>query len=190
MIRVPWFSGHTCSRLQKEQTGRCHLVAEALAIWCSWKCPHKVRSRVQCNPCHRGPSARHQRRLSVDQGWVLCWPVFWVRLWRSPSMNTTSLTLSQLSLTWLTANCDLAHSHLEFELICREMDQPLTRPPCFSLTGVVLLSAMNGVGLLGVGWTQHGRYDKPVSWSEAGIAVMLLKRSQDWGQWMQSHELQ
>ena len=66
-------------------------------------------------------------------------------------MNTPSPTLSELSLTWLTATCDLAHSLLRIELFCREMDQPLTRPPCFSLTGVVLLSAMNGVGLLGVG---------------------------------------
>ena len=39
-------------------------------------------------------------------------------------MNTTSPILSQLSLTPLTATCDLAHSLLSIELACREMDQP------------------------------------------------------------------
>ena len=77
---------------------------------------------------------------------------------------------------------------LRIELFCREMDQPLTRPPCFSLAGVVLLSAMNGLGLLGVGWTHHDRYDKPRRWSEAGKAVMLLKRSQDWA-WSSSNRI-
>ena len=65
-------------------------------------------------------------------------------------MNTTSPTLSELSLTRLTASCDFAHSLLRIELVCREMDQPLTRPPCFPLAGFVLLSANYGVGLLGV----------------------------------------
>ena len=66
-------------------------------------------------------------------------------------MNTTSPILSELSLTWLTASCDLAQSLLRIELFCQEKDQPFTRPPCFPLAGFVLLSASNGVGLLGVG---------------------------------------
>lgn len=49
---------------------------------------------------------------------------------------------------------------LRIELVFREMDQPLTRPPCFPLTGVVLLSASNGFGHLGVGWIHHDRLDE------------------------------
>ena len=59
-------------------------------------------------------------------------------------------------------------------MICWEIDQSLTRPLFFSLMGVVLLSAMNGVGLLGVGWTNHDRYEKPLRWSEQEKGVMLL----------------
>ena len=66
-------------------------------------------------------------------------------------MNTTSPDSLSAVMTWLTVTCDLAHRRLRIELFCREMDQPLTRPPCFSLAGFVLLSAMNGVGLRGVG---------------------------------------
>ena len=66
-------------------------------------------------------------------------------------MITTSPILSKHSLIQLTGPCDPAHRVLRIEIVCREMDQPLTRPPCFSLKGVVLLSASSGVGLLGVG---------------------------------------
>ena len=61
-------------------------------------------------------------------------------------MNTTSPDSLSAVMTWLTVTCDLAHSLLRIELFCREMDQPLTGPSCFSLMGVVLLSASDGGG--------------------------------------------
>ena len=76
-------------------------------------------------------------------------------------MNTPSPQSVPDVMTCIKTSCDLAHSRLTIELFCREMDQPLTRPPCFPLAGFVLLSAMNGVGLLGVGCIHNDRHDKP-----------------------------